>query len=245
MHRLQFFSLIFLLALMGAVPLSAQENIEPFSATYSAEYNGMSITATRSLSLQENGDYLLEFKARSWMAKIDEYSRFSVDGCGQINPREYNFQQRVLGSKRFIEQTFNWIENTVTSKTHKKTKSLEITNGVLDRLSYQLQLQWDLAQGQKVFNYPFADKTRIKSYEFEARETETLKTELGALRTIRVDRTDDENKTLSLWFAPDKNHLLVKLQEKENGKINHEINITSAVLGQQSVATTTSAPQEL
>lgn len=213
----------------SALLLAASVNATPmeFTAHYQAEFRGMKITAERQLARLDNGDYLLSFSARSWMAKIDESTRFTIDDCLNIEPREYHYKLSALGNRRFIDQTFDWANNKVASQTHKKQATLELQPGMQDRLSYQLQLQWDLSQGESSFSYPFTDKTRIKRYQFEAAGTEIIDTGLGKLDAIRVNRIDDPDKTISLWFDPNQDYLLVKLQETENGKVNHQIDITS------------------
>ena len=100
-----------------------------------------------------------------------------------------------------------------------------LVNLLLDKLSVQYQLQLDLIQEQEVkigksFSYLVKEKGGLKSYKFVVDSIEKIDTALGNLRTFRMIRErEQENRSTILWLAPKYKYTLVKMIQREKGKV--------------------------
>nr|WP_255775714.1 DUF3108 domain-containing protein [Microbulbifer sediminum] len=197
--------------------------MEPFSATYSASYNGIKVKAERKLS--GNGDdWRLDFRADSFLADIREHSRFSLSDS-RITPRHYEYHRTGLGRNRHTALNF---EDGRVVNISEPDRTLENPPGAIhDKISYQLQLALDVAAGKEDLVYQVADGKRVRTYRFAVTGTETLQTPLGPVDTVKVERVREEgaDRSTYIWFAPTWNHALVKLMQEENGE-TYQISLT-------------------
>ena len=73
------------------------------------------------------------------------------------------------------------------------------------------------------------DKTKLNHFNRELEET--LDTELGKLRTIKVSLAhDNDQRETYIWFAIDWDYLLVRFEQFEKGKKEFVINLTDATI---------------
>ncbi|MGB0467644.1 MAG: DUF3108 domain-containing protein [Pontibacterium sp.] len=170
----------------------------------------------RSLSLTQDNQWQFQSKASAFFASLEESSRFSWVN-GHIQPRQYLYTRKVLGKARKANLSFNWKNQTVINDVQNKPWRMKIKTGVLDKLSYQLQLQADIAAGKQDLSYEVADGGRLKHYQFAVKGHENISTPAGTYNAIRVERVYEKpsaRKTL-IWFAPSLNYQLIKLYRQE------------------------------
>ena len=227
-YRILFSVLTF--ALAAAVNVSAQPP-QVFSATYKAKYSGIPITATRELKVLDDGSLLFTFVAKSWIASIEESSRFQWTEDNRIVPQHYSYKRGGLGRDRQAELTFDWDRGKVTNDVQNKPWVMDIPPLALDKLSYQLQIRTDLINNKPLLEYNIADGGHLKQYNFEVLGEEQLKTKIGTFNTIKVRRVrEDEDKRHTIfWMAKNWDHLVVRMQQEEDGK-SYEIDLTNATL---------------
>ncbi|WP_334079183.1 DUF3108 domain-containing protein [Microbulbifer sp. M83] len=213
---------LFLVFSCLALAASAQ-GLEPFSATYSASYNGIKVEARRELS-GAGDNWRLDFRADSFLADIREHSRFSLADAS-ITPRHYEYRRTGLGRNRHTSLNF---ENGRVVNVSKPDRTLEnVPKDIHDKISYQLQLALDVAAGKEDLVYQVADGKRVRTYRFAVAGTEKLQTPLGPVDTVKVERVREEgaDRTTYIWFAPEWNHALVKLMQEEDGE-TYQISLT-------------------
>lgn len=206
---------------------------QEFTATYKAKYSGISITATRSLKALENGDQVFSFEADSWVASIEESSQFNWDEDNRIVPKHYHYQREGLGRDRIADVKFDWDKHTVVNDVERKPWEMNVPDYALDKLSYQLQLRADLINQKPLLEYDIADGGRLKKYRFEILGEELVETKAGTFSTVKVRRIreqkDDKKRHTVLWLAKNWDYLIIRLQQKGDGK-SYEIDITEATL---------------
>src|SRR5690554_3989674 len=100
-------SLTLLLLSFGSL-LQAQP-LQPFQASYTADWKQLPFTGTaeRSLQQQADGTWDLRFKASMLIAGISESSRFKLQD-GQLQPLRYKYDRTGLGKPRKSRQHFDW-----------------------------------------------------------------------------------------------------------------------------------------
>ena len=187
--------------------------------------------AVRELKQLKNGQWLYRFDVKSIAADIKESTTFSWQN-NHITPLNYKYKlSPFLASKRKRNVSFNWQQKTVRSSYKDKNWTLEaIPQNSQDRLSYQLQMLVDVKSGKQNMIYPIVHKGRIKDSHFRTLRVEPLKTALGTLNSVLVEKVraaTKKRKTL-LWFAKDHAFLLLKMHQIEKDGDEYEINIKSA-----------------
>ncbi|WP_233998889.1 DUF3108 domain-containing protein [Microbulbifer pacificus] len=216
----------FVIAEEGTTTSPPPQILIPFSATYQAEFSGFGVTAERKLSGGPES-WRLDFSAHSMFAKIEEYSRFTRQGLRLI-PQHYDYQKSGLGKDRHTALSF---EDSATRVINVYDKSRSIENApdnIQDKISYQLQLAVDVANGKSPLKYQVADGKKIREYEFEVTGREKLQTSMGLIETIKVQRVrgEDAERVTNIWFAPDWNYALVKLMQREDNGKSYQITLT-------------------
>lgn len=213
------------------------EQPKDFSAIYAAKIHGFQVMATRELKTLADGKKKLSFKAKSWLASIEESSEFDWSEQAQLVPNNYQYHRTGLGKDRHAALTFDWHNKRVTNDVQNKPWEMPIQEKVLDKLSYQVQLRSDLINQRPVLSYQVADGGRLKTYQFEVLGEEVLTTPLGQFHTVKVKRTRSSRKYREtyLWLAKDWDYLLVRLQQIEKGGARYEINLAQAELAGKTV----------
>lgn len=195
------------------------QTLQPFQASYTADWKQLPFTGTaeRSLQQQADGSWELRFKASMLVAGVSESSRFRLQD-GQLLPLRYKYDRTGLGKPRKSRQHFDWNSMQVNGQDKKGDYQLPLHAGVLDKSSYQLALQKDVATGEDSLSYIVLDGDDLDTYDFRVLGDEQIETPLGTLNTVKVERVRDpgQNKRkTTLWFAKDWGYLLVQLNQVE------------------------------
>ena len=211
-------ALLFALALL-ALPATQAAELQPFSASYTADWKQlpMSGTAERSLASGPNGVWTLNFKASMMIASLSEVSTLKVEKDTLV-PQTYAFERGGLGKSKKVDLAFDWSNKVVTGSDRGDAIKLPLNTGVLDKSTYQLALQHDVAAGKKSMSYQVVDGDEIDTYDFRVLGAEKVATKAGQIDAIKVERVRDptQSKRITvLWFAKDWDYLLVRLQQVE------------------------------
>lgn len=214
--------LCFALMLCWAPSALAQNNdspITPFTASYEIDWDGglsFSGSTKRQLKKNEHGQWIFESKASAMFASIYESSLFNWQGAS-LQPIKYTFKRSVLGKKRNAEVSFDWSSLEVTNQVENKPWKMPITPGVQDKISYQILLQKELAQGKTEFTYSVADGGHLKEYKFKVDGKELIEAPIGTFEAVRVTRVRKEgnNRQTYIWFAPELEYQIIKLHQIE------------------------------
>ena len=200
--------------------------LQPFTATYQAEFSGFGVTAERKLS-GSPASWRLDFSAHSMFAKIEEYSRFSQTD-DRLIPQHYDYQKSGLGRDRHTALNFENAQRRVVN-VYNKSRTIENAPAhIQDKISYQLQLALDVAAGKTTLDYQVADGKKIRRYEFRIAGKEKIQTPMGLVDTVKVQRVraEDAERVTNIWFAPEWNYALVKLMQREDNGKSYQITLT-------------------
>ena len=217
-------------SLLSSATLAAE--LKPFHASYTADFKQLpfSGTAERSLSKQAGDTWQLSFQAAMMVASLKESSTLKQTN-NQLVPLSYEYNRSGLGKSKKIKQSFDWSAKTVTGSEKGKAISLPLTPGLLDKSTYQLALQEDVAAGKKSMRYRVVDGDDIDTYEFRVVGSESVKTKAGRIEAIKVERVRDPNQSkreTQLWFAKDWDYLLVSLRQVEKDGKEYQIVLEQA-----------------
>lgn len=218
-------ALLFALALFSTSVFA--DELKPFSASYTADWKQLPISgsAERSLKTRDDGTWQLSFNASMLVASLNEESTFRMDEAA-IKPLSYTFERSGLGKGKKIEQTFNWEAKQITGSDRGDPIKLPLNAGLLDKSTYQIALQNDVAEGKKTMSYQVIDGDEVETYDFRVLGQEAVNTKAGMIDAIKVERVRDPTQSkrkTTLWFAKDWGYLLVALNQVEKDGKEYQI----------------------
>ena len=140
-----------------------------------------------------------------------------------------------------LETQLAWKTSRKTTALLKGGKEYQYTDGksvrladyapqTLDRHSLTVALVSDLRAGQgPEFVYRALAKGRAESYTFRITGEERLRTALGVLDTVRVERIREssDGKRTRIWFAKSRGYLPVLIQELDRDGDDIEMRIAA------------------
>jgi len=161
------YHLVLLLVLFSST-LFAQE-IPDFSARYSVQIKGMPAGEMKN-QLTSLDDGTRQFKSATQaqglfaLFKPDLVEETSIwqSKSHQLVPISYLYQRSGGKKDKSLSIQFNWQKNTAIIDNKKQTKTIEISEGTLDKQLYQLAIMNDLAANKTTLNYPIATGKKIK-----------------------------------------------------------------------------------
>lgn len=138
-----------------------------------------------------------------------------------------------MGNGKEISHDFDWNAKKVTGSDRGNPVSLTLNRGLLDKSTYQLVLQKDVADGKQSMSYQVLDGDEIDTYDFRVLGSENVRTRAGLIEAIKVERvrdpTQSSRKTV-LWFAKDWGYLLVRLHQVEKDGKEYQIMLKEGVV---------------
>lgn len=220
-----------------------------FTANYNATWTGgwfpINVDAQRSLRYQQDGSAILTFEADSAIAGLKETSTFRfLDTV--IQPLQYRYLRTGLFKEPDRNQLFDWQNKQIVNGDNQKVFEGHWHDQVQDNLSYNLQASIDLKSGKTQFTYPVFDRKKVKNFKFQLIGFEALKTNVGTLRTVKVEQIEKKNnkkkdkKKTYIWFAKDYDYLLVRLKQKQKDGQTYQIDLTAADINGKTLGKPTS-----
>ena len=197
--------------------VNTEELVLPYQAVYRAKYNGMDIEAHHSMSANDDGTFIEQTEARNFLGRIEESAVFSVTDTGTVQPRHYLYKRSIVGVKKTETIDFDWDALQANYANGKKNQTVALTPGVLDNVTVKLQIRLDLKQGRDQFDYNIAKRGSVKENDYRLLGREILNTDLGQLKTLKLERVHDSDKRRTIiWLAEEWDNLLVQLEHEEN-----------------------------
>lgn len=230
-----------LLCLLVAAVNSFAEPVV-FHAEYEAKAYGFSAEASRSLIRISDNLYSLQntIEAKLFgesLAELNERSEFRWQD-GRVLPQSYSYIQSGVSSST-EEVTFDWISNIALSTEDDESWQIPIELGVLDKLTYQLQIRELIKQAvASEFDFQVLDTDEIKEHHYRIVGEEILETEMGRLNTVRVEkvREDSDSRSTVIWLASDWDYLLVGLEQVNRSGRTVELILQSATVNGEVVS---------
>ncbi|MBU2333109.1 MAG: DUF3108 domain-containing protein, partial [Gammaproteobacteria bacterium] len=148
------------------LPVQALE-LKPFSASYTADWKQVPVsgTAQRSLEQLDDGNWRLDFEASMLVASLNERSTFRTEGDTFL-PQTYRLKRSGLGKGKRVEHRFDWDNKQVEGSDRGDPVKLPLHRGLLDKSTYQLALQQEVAAGKQSMSYQVVDGDEIETYDF-------------------------------------------------------------------------------
>ncbi|HQU14807.1 MAG: hypothetical protein B7Z66_03750 [Chromatiales bacterium 21-64-14] len=214
------------LALLATLPGTARADCDlthlpPFAARYQVTaLGGLATVGEYRISLTQTGADRFRYETVShpvgivaWFKneRLLERSDWTLDGQA-IRPEDTLYQKRVGDKNRVIRTTFDWPAHHAVQVDDGRTKVLDIHDGVLDRILFQVALMRDLIQQRTPLEYRFVDKGRLKTFRFKVMGRETVGTPMGDFEAVKLKRVPlPGEKADYVWAAPRLCYLPVRI----------------------------------
>ena len=221
---------IFLSLLLATLsfPLFSAPLLSAYSASYRVEANGWKVgELTQTLSGTAETGFL--FKSHmyttgwaSWFKpdELRETSRFAIDEEVLV-PESYEYRYSGRNDDVVEKLDFDWQRKQVASLRDGKVTEVVVKKGVLEKQLYQIYLRMLLRKQamEGELTLDVVDRGSVDPYRFRLVGEEQLDTELGSLRTVRIERLFSPTKVTSFWLAIERDYLLVQLEQHDDGDI--------------------------
>lgn len=213
----------------------APAELTPYQATYTASMDkGISLngTAKRTLTRKKGGVWLYRTDVDSFIADIDESLILKWEN-NRVIPLRYRYKlSGFLIKDREQSIDFDWEAGVATGKDEGKSFELELRDGALDPLGFQLQLSQDIKAGKRDMTYHVIDGDDYDEDRFSILDKEPLKTNRGSINTLKAEkvRDKDSKRQTLMWFAPEADYLLVRLLQTEPDGSRYELRLNRSDL---------------
>ena len=234
--------LLVLLLSLGSPYGLAANNLEEFSAYYSASTNGIYGTAERHLVKLSENSYRLNVSLEAkigglGIGDLEQVSEFSYLN-NTIRPLIYSYQ--VSGVSSVMETViFNWDAMLALSANEKQSRSVAINNNTQDELSYQLALALDITdESEAVYSFEVINGDALDQLRFNVLGEEIIPTPLGDLRCIKLQRQREakSNRSTTIWLALDWSNLLAKIEQTSASGLEITMELTNALIANRQVS---------
>ncbi len=224
-----------LCALIACNTTYAELPIPAFNANYSLSAKGLAVgEGNIRLSESKPNHYTMTMSAQpSGLAAmvIDTTLNEEVTGkitAAGVEPQHYSRERNGTKKPQKLELFFDWSNHILKAQDNGKQYQIPLRRDVIDSLSLQLQVMWDLQRDQRKDTYSFYDDGEIKTYDVKAGGEETIDTPLGKLKTIKiVQQRQGSSRITSFWFAKEKNYIPVQIVQHKEGKETLKMTLTS------------------
>lgn len=228
----------FVLSSLSSFSLSQNTALLEYSAEYQASANGLAATATRSLRRQGENSYRLsnslEAKlAGQTLARLEQASEFTLQGK-QLLPLNYSYQ--LSGVSRASHAIFfNWDAGIALSTEDDESWQLQLVDGVMDQLSYQVAMRQALlddSEDSAEFSFKILDGDAIETHAYRLVGEEFISTPLGELNTVKLERVREasDERVTEIWLAKDWNYLLTRIEQLNRSGLKIILELNSAEL---------------
>ena len=171
------------------------------------------------------------------VASLNERSTFRTEGDTFL-PQTYRLKRSGLGKGKRVEHRFDWDTKQVEGSDRGDPVKLPLHRGLLDKSTYQLALQQEVAAGKQSMSYQVVDGDEIETYDFRVLGEDKVSTKAGQVDAIKVERVRDPTQSKRetiLWFAKDWDYLLVRLHQVETDGKEYQIMLEEGRVGGKTV----------
>jgi hypothetical protein len=190
-----------------------------YQASYTLFRKGSELgKGQRQLTKTDNGYSLSSSSNIKWLFLSDSRKENSVFTIEKdiITAQTYHYERTGTGRDREENIIFKPEKITTVYKNNKKVlKPIQLT---FDPLLYQLALRKDLIDNKKILSYHMIRRGKETQYIFERLGTESVKTPIGHIDAIKLQRVrENSSRNTLIWVAPSLNYTVIKMtQFKDN-----------------------------
>lgn len=224
--------------LLFAAPTAAQpstDGLTPFTVGYRINVSRIPtpIKAELTLAPIEENRYQLRLEAQSLLLKNREETTFTWANCFPSTESYSHYFKGFRRERNYEMQFFNnprrVVNRTQDKKKDNRSNTYLIDEDTLDELSMMLRARCLLQPGKTEYEITTAYGDKLRTHHVLIAGEEELKTPLGVLNTIRIEkrRHADSSRSTVFWLAPEMDYLLIRARHIEAPGLFGELRMTS------------------
>ncbi len=200
--------------------------IEEFRIDYTASYAAFKAKASLELkATAAPNEYVYEVATTATgMARLIqsgtavERSRFAMTAAG-IQPVQYAYEDGSGKAEKASNIDFDWPQAVARSVHEGASAELELTPGLLDRLTADLQSILELRAGKTPSSQNIAYKNSVRQYDLKLLGEESITVPAGTFDAVKFYRQRPGSRRATLiWFASDAGYLPIRIEQLKDEK---------------------------
>ncbi len=209
----------------------------PFSAEYDVFQNDKKLgRGTITLRALPNGQWEMVTRSEATeglvaAAGVSRSERSLLAWrAGKPEVLEYRMQQKAAWSTRELLLQVDPAARSARSTYKDNTTALPYRPGMLDRHGLTAAIMSDLAAGAgNELRYSVASRDGVDEQRYRVAAAVRLKTSVGVLRAVRVERIRDEGngRVTKIWFARERGWLPLRIKQYEADGETLDMRITA------------------
>lgn len=226
---------VYFALLVIVIPVDTQADIleSGYRADFKLYASGFLVASTtRHLIKLKDGMEYRTFTQPEGIAKwytsdnLRELSRFKLDKT-RVTAQSYRYHQTGDDGEKVVNIHFDHNLKKVRLSTETEVHPLHSES--YDSLSFQIALMQKLTRGETTMAVDIADQDGLYRYYAQVNETENIQTEIGELKTLKVQMKNKSNGNLfTFWCASKFNYLPVRIRlERQDSGIDSILEITA------------------
>ena len=225
-------TLLGLAALAAAAAAGAQE-LQPFTASYSFAWHGMTAgesTLKLEHDLGDRWSYRSSTAPRGWghlfrSRPIVTESLLQETAAG-MRPLRYRADDGSDSTEKDLALDFDWEQGRVTGLAGDRRIDMEVPEGTQDDLSVQVALMYELLAGHVPEGFRVFDEKGVREYRYVHEGSATLDTPLGKVATeIYRSQRDRSPRATRFWCAPAYGFLPMRVEQRRKGDVEWTMEI--------------------
>ena len=231
------FPLCLLAASASAAPPPASADLRAFRAEYEVRRNGDAL-GRGTVTLRATGggrwEYLSHTRGTEGLAGLagaEIVERSTLRRHEQrLETLAYSFRQEIGWKERERSIEVDETAQRIVSRDRDKEQVFAFEHGVLDRHAVVLALTEDLAAGRREgLRYTVADREELGPQHFRVIGEDTITTEAGRLRTLKVERVRSgrPGRMTTSWHGIEQSYLPVRVLQREPDGDTFEMRLIS------------------
>lgn len=211
----------------------ADSPLQPYSAQYVLKKKGMNV-AEATFNLTRDGDHWrfeshakpVGIAALFVRQTVSERSLFRLED-GLVVPLEYHLTHDG-GEKADddVHVVYDRPADEARVRHGRKETTLSLEEPLYDTLSEQAALMLAIRRPEPQTDFRVVDEGRAERHRFALEGPETVETPRGRLEAVKAVRNHGSRRTV-IWFAPELNHVPIKMQRYKNGGLKSELALQS------------------
>ncbi|KLV11533.1 MULTISPECIES: DUF3108 domain-containing protein [Photobacterium] len=183
--------------------------------TYQLYFNNLRIgQLSRTLRWQDQEAIVNSYSSINVLATK---TRFKQSSEVYWSPQHQSFL-----SKGFDRNISGLMDGTTRASFSRDAKKSTVSNDgekltfqssdkpILDVDAIGSQMRLDLIEGKTFFDYKMQESDDVSHYYFQVKGQETIDSNFGPVRAIRVEQIRKSDRKLVMWFSPDVDYQLVR-----------------------------------
>lgn len=205
-------------------------SLEPFAASYSLRWGGMT-AGTGTVRL----DRIPGENHWSYESRVHGRGLFRLAlPANQVSRSEFRIDNTRVVPLTFTSNDknqavrFDWAAGRVTGTVDGKPLDLPTQPGLLDQQSVQVALMQELMSGRTPARFVLLDDERIKDYLYAVEGSEVIESAAGTYRTdIYSSRRPGSRKATYFWCAPELGYIPLKVERRDGKDVEWSMRLTS------------------